>query len=96
MTKKAKATIGELFNWYAGEDWKEDWQTTNTMSIDGNHAQDESEDGLEALEFLAQHENEEVEISGIEESHAWDLDFTLMGKLFTIQSTDFYGEGVEI
>jgi len=96
MTRKAKTTIGELFNWYAGEDWKEDWQTTNTMSIDGNHAQDESEDGLEALEFLAQHENEEVEISGIEESHAWDLEFTLMGKIFTIQATDFYGEGVEI
>jgi len=43
MTRKAKTTIGELFNWYAG-----------------------------------------------------DLEFTLMGKLFTIQATDFYGEGVEI
>ena len=46
MTRKTKTTVGELFNWYAGEDWKEDWQTTNTMSIVGNHAQDLSVDGL--------------------------------------------------
>ena len=96
MTRKTKTTVGELFNWYAGPDWKEDWQTTNTMSIDGVHAQDESEDGLEALEFLAKHENEEVEISGIEESYAWDLDFELMGKQFSIQACNFYGEVEEI
>ena len=65
------------------------------MSIDGVHAQDESEDGLEALKFLSQHENEEVEIIGTEESYAWDLEFTLMGKNFIIQATDFYGEGGE-
>lgn len=93
--KKAKAKISELFNWYGGEDWSEDWQTTNSMSIDGVHAQDESEDGLEALKFLSQHENEEVEIIGTEESYAWDLEFTLMGKNFIIQATDFYGEGGE-
>jgi hypothetical protein len=96
MTRKTKTTVGELFNWYAGQDWKEDWQTTNTMSIDGVHAQDESENGLEALEFLSQHQNEEVEISGIEESYAWDLDFELMGKQFSIQACNFYGEVEEI
>ena len=96
MTRKTKTTVGELFNWYAGPDWKEDWQTANTMTIDGVHAQDESEGGLEALEFLSQHENEEVEISGIEESYAWELEFTLMGKQFLIQACNFYGEVEEI
>ena len=95
MTRKTKTTVGELFNWYGGEDWKEDWQTTNTMSIDGVHAQEESEDGLEALEFLAQHEDKEIEITGIDESYAWDLEFELMGKQFSIQASAFYGEDEE-
>ena len=93
MNRTASATVNDLFTWYAGEEWSEDWQTTNTMSIDNVHAQDESEDGEEALKFLVEHQNEMVEIEGIEEPCAWDLVFELKGKLFLIQSTDFYGEG---
>ena len=90
--KKKKATVNELLTWYSGPDWKTDWQTTNTMIIDGVHAQDESEDGLEALAFLRRHENDEVEVIGIEDPSSWDLEFTLEGRLFSVQSAAFYGE----
>jgi hypothetical protein len=90
--KKAKAKVSELFTWYAGPTWREDWQTTNTMLIDGVHAQDESKDGLDALAFLVEHENEEVEIIGEEVEWTWDLEFTIKDRHFTVQSIDFYGE----
>lgn len=92
MNRTAIATVNDLFTWYAGEDWHEDWQTTNTMTVDGVHAQDESEDGEDALKYLYENRDVMVNIEGIDEPWAWDLVFELNGRIFSMQSTDFYGE----
>jgi hypothetical protein len=90
----ATTTIDALFTWYMGGDWKEDWQTTNTMTVDGVHAQsEEDEDGEETLEHLAKNAEASIEVSGEQDSHGtWDLDFVLEGKAYSIQACGFYGD----
>lgn len=79
-------TVNELFTWYNGEDWAEDWQTTNTMLIDDEHAQDNDDDGMAALKFLADNRNEEIEVEIEDEGNSYDLSFFVAGRPILIQS----------
>ena len=92
--KKATTTINALFTWYMGAEWKEDWQTTNTMRVDGVHAQSEKdENGEETLEHLSKNTEVSIEVSGQQDSHGtWDLDFILEGKAYSMQAYCFYGD----
>lgn len=82
-----KTTVDELFNWYAGEDWAEDWQTTNTMTVNGKHAQDDDKDGMTWLNFLEEHKYDEIEVESIEAGYDYDLNFTVADRDFSIQSS---------
>lgn len=93
MSKQtATATVGEFFTWYAGPEWKEDWQTTNTMTVDNVHAQDDGENGMTILKFLAEHENSIIEIEGEFVICAIDIEFQVDGKEIMVQASGFYGE----
>ena len=93
MSKQnATTTVGEFFTWYKGQEWKEDWQTTNTMTVDKVHAQHSGDDGLAVLEFLVSHENDTIVISGEFVTCAFDITFTLGGKKFMVQAGGFFGE----
>lgn len=89
MTKST--TIGQLFAWYAGADWKNDNQITNTMLIDGDHAQDTfGPDGEEAVDLLVRNENEEIEVTSNDGGNAYDISFTLNGLLFEMQASEAF------
>ena len=90
--QKATATVGEFFTWYAGPEWMEDWQTTNTMTVDGVHAQDGDDDGEAVLEFLAAHKDSPIEIEGEFVTCAFDLEFKVDGKQIMVQASGFYGD----
>ena len=81
-----KTTVDYLLSWYAGDDWAEDWQTTNTMSVNGNHAQDDGEDGMSWLTFLEEHKDDEIEVEVIDAENAYDINFTVADRDFFIQS----------
>lgn len=90
--KKATATVNELFEWYIGTtDWKDDWQITNTMLVDGVHAQNGDYYGKKAVSHLSKNSNSVVEVSGESFDGAWELTFTLDGKEYEIQATSFFG-----
>lgn len=92
MSKQIETTtVGEFFTWYNGQGWKEDWQTTNAMTVDKVHAQYSGDRGLAVLEFLASHENDTIVISGEFVICAFDITFTLGGKKFMVQAGAFFG-----
>jgi hypothetical protein len=88
------ATVNEFFTWYAGPDWKEDCQITNTMTIDGVHAQDGDDE--EVVKRLVELENEAIEITSTPDPSAWDISFTLDGKEYELQAASFYGDTEEV
>ena len=91
MTKNAKCTVAQFFNWYTGgQSWERGSQITDSMSINGEHAQDQSRGGEEAYQFLVENENEIIEIENIETSSVWDIEFELKGKRFRIQASEEY------
>ena len=91
--KKATTTINELFTWYMGKDWSQDWQTTNTMTVDNLHAQYQDYYGKKVLKYLAENSEEIIEVSGkLDSQGTWDLEFNLKGKHYTFASTAFFGE----
>ena len=89
------ATVNEFFTWYAGPDWKEDWQITNTMTIDRVHAQD-GDNEEEVVKRLAELENEVIEITSTPDPSAWDISFVLDGKEYELQAASFYGDTEEV
>ena len=93
VVKPITTTVDELFNWYAGEDWANNWQTTNTMTIDDEHAQDNDDDGMAALKFLADNRNEEIEVEIEDEGNSYELSFFVAGRPISIQSADIPFEG---
>lgn len=93
VIKPITTTVDELFNWYAGEGWEDDWQTTNAMSIDDEHAQDNDDDGMAALKFLADNRNEQIEVEIEDFGNAYDLSFFVAGRPISIQSIDIPFEG---
>ena len=93
MTKqKATATVEEFFSWYAGPSWKEDWQTTNTMTVNGIHAQKSGDQGVSVLEFLTEHQNDTINMEGEFVFCAYDIQFELAGKKIMVQAAGFYGD----
>lgn len=78
-------TVDEFFTWFVGdEDCADDWQTTNTMFVDGEHAQDDDEDGMTYLKWLELRKDEEITID-IEDAEDEVLhSFTLENKNFEI------------
>ena len=91
MKNTVTCTINELFTWYMGPEWYEDWQTTNVMSllIDNKliHCQDDDEDGMSHLRFLKDHENETIEIESSEINEGdFDLIFSIKDRTYTVQS----------
>jgi len=87
QAKDIETTVGELFTWYAGEDWEKDWQTANTMTVDGKHAQDiDDSDGLDSLKLLKEHEDDVITVECVDEDNAWDLNFEVADIEFSIQS----------
>ena len=91
MENTVICTINELFTWYMGPEWYEDWQTTNVMShlIDNKliHCQDDGEDGMSHLRFLKENENEiiKVETNYCEDSY-YDLGFIIKDIFYSVQS----------
>jgi hypothetical protein len=94
--KKATTTIDELFDWYMGSNWMENWQVTNTMLVDGVHAQDIGDDnyGTSTLEKLVELMETEVEVTGEKNQFddIWDISFILEGKSYIMTATAFFGE----
>lgn len=95
MNKTATTTIDGLFDWYMGSNWMEDWQVTNTMLVDGVHAQSIGDEyGTSTLEKLVELMEKEVEITG-RKNHfddIWEISFMLEGKSYSITATAFFGE----
>ena len=81
-------SVGELMHWYAGEDWDKDWQTTNTMTVDDEHAQDDGEDGMSHLRDLKANEMEEVEVEVEEDEQGYEVSFVVGGKEYSFQSVE--------
>jgi hypothetical protein len=91
--KITKTTVNELFQWYIGGDWKEDWQITNTMLVDGEHAQTKEEpNGELTLERLVSLSDKEVEVTNEVDpfDRIWEISFTLEGKEYDMQATTFF------
>jgi hypothetical protein len=91
--KITKTTVNELFQWYIGGDWKDDWQITNTMLVDGEHAQTgEDPNGELTLERLVFLKDKEVEVTNEVDSfdRIWEISFTLEGKNYDMQATTFF------
>ena len=92
---KATTTVNELFDWYMGPNWMEDWQVTNTMLVDGVHAQaNDDEYGSNTLNRLVELREEKVTVSGIKNKFdgIWVLSFELGGKQYTMTATAFFGK----
>jgi hypothetical protein len=91
---KATTTVNELFEWYMGGDWKNDWQTTNTMRVDGIHAQNKMSQGEKALADLVKNANKTINVKGKKDKFdgTWELSFSLQGKEYEIQASAFYGQ----
>jgi hypothetical protein len=89
---KVKTTVNDLFTWYMGDDWKNEWQITNTMTVDGEHAQDLSKDGVETLKFLADNAEEAIEVHNElpPPGNAYDVIFMLKGKEFLMQAAEAF------
>jgi len=82
-------TVDEFFSWYAADyNWYDDWQVTNTMSVNGKHAQDDGQDGQTWLDFLKEHQDEQIEVVSEELSGSgdWELSFDLLDRRFSLQS----------
>ena len=74
----------------------ENWQVTNTMLVDGVHAQSIGADdyGTSTLEKLVELMETEVAITG-RKNHfddIWEISFMLEGKSYSITATAFFGE----
>lgn len=84
-------TVRQLFAWYAGADWKQDWQITNTMTVDGAHTQDRFRpNGEEAVDFLVRNENEEIEVTSEDGGNAYDISFSVKGIMFEMQACEAF------
>ena len=91
MTNNTICTVDEFFTWYTGEDWRNTYETTNTLTINGLHAQDASPNGKAAMVFLAKYEDDTIEITSFKEPHGiWFLEFELNGTIICVQATDNY------
>jgi len=83
-----RTTVDYLMSWYGGDDWTEDWQVTNTMTVNGEHAQDDGQDGMTWLNFLEEHKDDEIEVEVVETANTYDINFTVADRDFSIQSID--------
>ncbi len=95
MVKTEITTVDEFFTWYSGEpEWKDDWQITNTMSIDAAHAQDDDYYGEKAIQRLEKYKSETITVTGNDDNvnGTWDISFELKGKTYRIQASAFFGE----
>ena len=84
---KTNTTVNEFFTWYAGSEWETSGQITNTMTIDGVHAQDSDWTGSEAKRFMIENRDQGIEI---EETDSGDISFTVNGKLVSVQACDSF------
>ncbi|HUT81250.1 MAG TPA: hypothetical protein VMZ29_08605 [Candidatus Bathyarchaeia archaeon] len=88
MTKPVQSTVDEFLTWYtATPGWYDDWQTTNTMEVNGVHAQYDGSDGMTHLSKLSAAKDSPITI---EQSRFrpgdWDLSFELDGDEYSLQS----------
>jgi hypothetical protein len=88
QTKPIVTTVDELFTWYMGDKrWDEDWQTTNTMTIDDKHAQDDGNSGKASLAFLRNHKDAQIKVKSIDNgTFDYDIEFKLNGHLVSFQA----------
>jgi hypothetical protein len=92
----AITTIDGLFDWYIGSNWMENWEVTNTMLVDGVHAQSIGDDryGTSTLKKLVRLMEKEVVVTG-KKNHfddIWTISFMLEGEVYSITTTAFFGE----
>lgn len=79
-------TVDKLFSWYSGNNWVDDWETTNTMTVNNKHAQDDGINGKSHLKTLSRHKDEVIEVYYEEEFGSYDIWFSLVGNKYMIQS----------
>lgn len=88
MTKPVETTVDEFMTWYTNDpEWMDDWQTTNVMEVNGEHAQHDDQNGMSWLGKLNKLKYEPITIK----QHRfrlgdWDLSFTLDGDEYSLQS----------
>lgn len=88
-------TVDKLLTWYMNDEyWRDDWNTTNVMLVDGTHAQEDGEDGDITLAWLDDHKNDRINVISTEDDQGtYDLEFEVDGKSVSIQSTTYaFGE----
>lgn len=79
-------TVDKLFSWYSGNNWADDWETTDTMTVNNKHAQDDGINGKSHLKTLSRHKDEVIEVYYEEEFGDYDIWFSLVGNKYMIQS----------
>lgn len=93
-----KTTIGEFFTWYSGSDeWYNDIAVTNTMVTNDTHTQDDGEDGWKTMRLLKENKDVAIEVMSYDDVCAYDIEFTLYGVEYSLQSIcepfdESYGE----
>ncbi len=89
-----EATIDNFFKWYTNEDndslikWFADWQTSNCLTINGIHAQDDNKNGMTILKKLFENKEQTVTFNTYQGDSYIDTHFTINKDIYTIQVCD--------
>ena len=87
-------TVEDFFTWYTGPRWDKDSQTTNSMVVDGEHAQDHRRGEMYWLTFLAQNSNTPITVTTSDtQLDTYNNVFTIEDHQFSVDSLDPYTQG---
>jgi len=91
-TTRRGTSVDDFFSWYEGPGWNKEWQITNSMVVDGEHAQDHARGVTYWLDFLAQNSATPINItSTITAFDTWDNVFEIDGHRFSVDSLEPFG-----
>jgi hypothetical protein len=83
-----KTTVHKFFQWYtSSQNWREDPNVTNTLTVGKKHSQDDKNNGRSILEYLHTLGDDKIEVETIDEGNCFGLMFILKNKTYSIQST---------
>jgi len=86
-----KTTVDKFFLWYTGgeKNWEKQGSDIETsMTIDGEHAEDDGTEGLSTKRFLWKNRNTAIEVEINDFGNVYDHSFTVGGKEISIDATN--------
>lgn len=87
-------TVDKLMTWYGGgnTNWFEDVENTNTMSVDGEHAQESDAEGMDHLKYLFDHKDDKILVTVVNDQstvfQCYILSFDVDGKEYEMDAVN--------